>query len=200
MSRQRSILIANEFFHLYGHKDGGCELVEYAAVEIAPVNERHGAAALNIGLCFNLYARQSGVCGASVDTGYRLHSTSDTVRGPDPSFVHSGKDEWENLGGRFASGAPDIAVEVFSPSNTTVETERKVGEYLAAGSQRDWVTCPSSKRVQSIALTAPPSRAPATTRFSTRSGCRDILYHSPISSGFPSTTGRPIATLQLRLN
>ena len=31
-----------------------------------------------------------------------------------------------------------LAVEIVSPSNSAAEMERKVGEYLAAGSQRVW--------------------------------------------------------------
>ena len=47
----------------------------------------------------------------------------------------------------FVPGSPDIAVEVVSPSNTAAEMERKVAEYLAAGSQRVWVAHPSIRSV-----------------------------------------------------
>ena len=54
-------------------------------------------------------------------------------------FFLSGKMNGKALATRFSSVAPDIAVEVFSPSNTHAEMERKVAEYLAAGSQRVWL-------------------------------------------------------------
>ena len=147
MARQKTLLTAEEFFRLYSHKDGRYELVDGEVVEMAPVNEQHGAVALNIGAGFNLYSRQSGIGRASVETGYRLRISPDTVRGPDVSFVVAGKEAWESLGDGFSPDAPDIAVEVVSPSNTAAEIERKVGEYLAAGSQRVWVVYTSSRNV-----------------------------------------------------
>ena len=56
------------------------------------------------------------------------------VRIPDASFV-----SWNQLPGRrvprvsIADLAPDLAVEVISPSNTAREMERKLQEYLATG-------------------------------------------------------------------
>ena len=147
MTRQKTLMTADDFFRLYSHKDGRYELVDGVVVEMAPVNEQHGAAALNIGTGFNLYSRQSGIGRAYVETGYRLRSGPDTVRGPDVAFVVAGKDEWEALVTRFGSNAPDIAVEVVSPSNTAAEMERRVEDYLAAGAQRVWVACPSSRSV-----------------------------------------------------
>ena len=37
-------------------------------------------------------------------------------------------------------------MEVVSPSNTAAEMERKVAEYLAAGSQRVWVVYQATRR------------------------------------------------------
>ena len=71
----------------------------------------------------------------------------DTVRGPDVTFFLAGKDEWESLTNRFSSGAPDIAVEVFSPSNNHAGMRRKIADYFAAGSRRVWVAYPSTRSV-----------------------------------------------------
>ena len=147
MARQKTLLTADEFFRLYSHKDGRYELVDGEVVEMAPTNEQHGATALNIGAAFFNYSRQNGIGRATVETGHVLRRGPDTVRGPDVTFFLTGKEEWENLSGRFSSSAPDIAVEVVSPSNTASEMERKVTEYLAAGSHRVWVVYPSSRTV-----------------------------------------------------
>ena len=101
MARQKTLLTAAEFFRLYSHKDGRYELVDGEVVEMAPTNEQHGAVALNIGAGFNLYSRQGGIGRASVETGYRLRISPDTVRGPDVSFVVAGKEAWESLGDGF---------------------------------------------------------------------------------------------------
>ena len=82
-----------------------------------------------------------------METGYRVRQNPDTVRGPDISFNLRSRETEERPVPGFVPGAPDIAVEVVSPSNTSGEMERKVGEYLAAGSQRVWVADPASRSV-----------------------------------------------------
>ncbi len=145
MSTQKTLLTADEFFEQYSHKDGRYELAEGEVIEMAPVTEEHGGAAIAIGSAFHVYSRQSGIGRAGVEIGYRLRSGPDTVRGPDVSFRLFPLAEAQRTG--FVTGAPDIAVEVVSPANTAAEMERKVREYLAAGSQRVWVVYPAGRRV-----------------------------------------------------
>ena len=147
MSTQETLLTADEFFHLYSHRDGRYELVDGEVVEMAPVRRRHGRTAMNIGAAFHNYCRHTGVGWSEVEVGYRVRSGPDTVRGPDVSLVLSEDPEEDEQDSGFVIGAPDIAVEVVSPSNTTAELEREVEEYLAAGSQRVWVAHPSTRSV-----------------------------------------------------
>ena len=170
MSTQKTLLTAEEFYLFCCQNDGRYELVDGEVVEMAPANEQHGAVALNIGGAFLSYSRRYGVGRASVETGYVLRRAPDMVRGPDVAFVVAGKDEWESLSDRFSSDAPDIAVEVVSPSNTAAQVERKAEEYLAAGSPNG---CGSPTRPpaawRSTGPTAPPSPTPATTQLPTKS-------------------------------
>jgi Uma2 family endonuclease len=81
------------------------------------------------------------------ECGYVLRRNPDTVRGPDASFVSSERlAAWEARG-PFFEGAPDLAVEVLSPSNTRREIEEKVSEYLAAGGREVWVADPEARRI-----------------------------------------------------
>ena len=70
------------------------------------------------------------------------------VRIPDASFV-----SWDQLPGRrvprvpIADLAPDLAIEVISPSNTAREMERKLHEYLAAGVQLVWYVYPEPQEI-----------------------------------------------------
>jgi Uma2 family endonuclease len=139
MSTQKTRLTAEEFHRLYSHRDGRYELVDGEVVEMAPVNEQHGDAAFNISGAFYVYSRTHGIGRGGVETGYRVRQNPDTVRGPDVSFNLRSRSAGESPRPGFIPGAPDIAVEVVSPSNTAAEMERKVGEFLAAGSQRVWV-------------------------------------------------------------
>ena len=147
MSTRKTLLTADEFFRLYSHLESKYELVDGEVVEMAPVNERHGNIAFKISGAFYVYSRTRGVGTGGVETGYRVSQNPDTVRGPDISFNLTSRDVgvYERMG--FVPGAPDIAVEVLSPSNTASEMERKVREYLEAGSHRVWLVYPAPPRV-----------------------------------------------------
>ena len=112
---------------------------------MAPPNDEHGEIASNVDTSFNIYSRLHGIGRARVETGYTLSTGPDTVRLPDVSFVLQPRVEGRGRG--FVPGAPDIAVEVVSPSDTAAGMARKVAEYLDAGSQRVWVVYPAGRRV-----------------------------------------------------
>ena len=145
MTRQKTLLTAEEFYLFCCRNEGRYELVDGEVVELAPPNDEHGEIAINVGTAFNIYSRRRGVGRTRAETGYTLRTGPDTVRGPDVSFVF--RPRVEGRGSGFVPGAPDIAVEVVSPSNTAAEVARRAAEYLAAGSQRVWVVYPSVRRV-----------------------------------------------------
>ena len=138
MTQQKTLLTADEFFEFCDRNDGRYELVDGEVVELAPARRVHGRTALNIGAAFHGYCRRTGAGWAEVDVGYTVRTSPDTVRGPDVSLI-LGETPDDGEQRAFIVGAPDIAVEVVSPTNTAAEMGRKVEEYLAAGSQRAWV-------------------------------------------------------------
>jgi len=77
-----------------------------------------------------------------------LKILSRQVRIPDVCFIR-----WDRFpGGRLPqvpipSIAPDLAVEVLSPGNTEAEMERKLREYLEAGTELVWYVDPASRSV-----------------------------------------------------
>ncbi len=145
MSTQKTLLTADQFFDFCCKNDGRYELVRGEVIELAPANDEHGEIASNVDTAFNNYSRRRGIGRTRVETGYRLEQNPDTVRGPDISFMLLPRGPGVMLTRRFVPNAPDIAVEVVSPSNTAAEIERKVDEYLAAGSQRVWVVYPATR-------------------------------------------------------
>ena len=145
MTQQKTLMTADQFFDFCNQNDGRYELVDGMVVELAPARRIHGRTASNITTAFNIYCRRRGAGWSEVDVGYTVRSGPDTVRGPDVSLVFGGTTEEEEQRA-FISGSPDIAVEVVSPSNTAAEIERKVSEYLAAGSQRVWVVYQATPR------------------------------------------------------
>src|ERR1700733_4188401 len=63
------------------------------------------------------------------DSGFRLNDR--TVLAPDVAFVRQARVESVRRKS-FANGAPDLAVEIFSPSDGNRQSTRKVKQYLAA--------------------------------------------------------------------
>ena len=51
-------------------------------------------------------------------------------------------------------GAPDLAIEILSPSNSAIEMHRKLNLYLEAGVQEYWVIDPEEKLVEIFHLEA----------------------------------------------
>jgi Uma2 family endonuclease len=97
----------------------------------------------------------------------------DTVRGPDLAVIRRDRIVGLHRAG-FLRGAPDLAVEVVSPSNRAGEVQTKVAEYLGAGARAVWVVYPETR---TVAVHEPDGRA----RF-LREG--DILTGGALLSGF----------------
>lgn len=69
-----------------------------------------------------------------------------TVRGPDLAVLRRSRLEGLHRAG-FLRGAPELAVEIVSPSNTATEIQDKVSEYLGAGGGIVWVVYPRTRTV-----------------------------------------------------
>jgi len=127
--------------------DDRIELVRGELVREPPPGEVHG------GVTTVLVARLFGfVHGRRLgkvytETGFVLESDPDTVRGPDAAFVSAERIERARRRGPYLEGAPDLAVEVLSPSNAAREIEEKVLEYFGAGGRAVWVIDPRTRAV-----------------------------------------------------
>jgi len=66
----------------------------------------------------------------AAETGFKLTSNPDTVLAPDISFVSQQRVEEVGETEGYWPGAPDLAVEVLSPSDNAAEVETKVLRWL----------------------------------------------------------------------
>ena len=147
MSQQRTLLTAGEFFRLYSHKEEHYELVKGEVIEMAPPGGIHGGIAVNISIALGTFVRQHNLGRVVVESGVWLERQPDTVRGPDVAFITRERIPAEGLPRGFFEGAPDLAVEIVSPSDTATDLEIRVHDYLRNGTQRVWVVYPDSRRV-----------------------------------------------------
>jgi Uma2 family endonuclease len=81
------------------------------------------------------------------ETGFRLANNPDTVRAPDIAFIAKENLPAEMPRDGFWPGAPDLAVEVLSPSDRTGEVDEKIDAWLAAGCAAVWVVDPKLQTV-----------------------------------------------------
>jgi len=140
-------LTAEDFFSLDLH-DVRSELVQGEVVRMSPAGGEHGVVAMRIGsrLLVFVEAHDLGVVCAA-ETGFLVARNPDTVRAPDVAFVSK-----ERMGDgrppkKFWPFAPDLAVEVVSPSETAESIQERVREWFAAGARAVWLLYPSLSAV-----------------------------------------------------
>ena len=124
------------------------ELVKGELHTMTPAGRRHGEIAMTLGIVLGNHARAhrlGTVCAA--ETGFYLSRDPDTVRAPDVSFVAQERIPAEVDADDYWPIAPDLAVEVVSPSDKTAEVLAKVAEYLEAGTRLVWVVYPQTQTV-----------------------------------------------------
>jgi Uma2 family endonuclease len=122
------------------------ELVRGRLVTMSATSSRPAIVATRIGLEVGLFVRQhhlGEVAGA--DWGFRLQSDPDTVRAPDFAFVRAERIPPEGVPPGFWPGAPDLALEVISPSDRFGAVMEKVDEYLDAGTRMVVVVDPEKR-------------------------------------------------------
>jgi len=74
---------------------------------------------------------------------YEEDESDDTVVQPDITVICDEK----KRGYEGCRGAPDLVIEILSPSNTAIEMERKLSLYQDAGVREYWIVNPENKRV-----------------------------------------------------
>lgn len=124
------------------------ELVKGELRTMAPAGFQHGAVILKLSIRLGVHVEKQTL-GTTVgaETGFLLSRNPDTVRGADIAFVAAARLPQGLLPTGYFPGAPDLAVEVVSPNDTSAEVEDKVDEYLAAGAKLVWVVNPRRKTV-----------------------------------------------------
>jgi Uma2 family endonuclease len=106
----------------------------------------HGTAVILMGMHLAQYALEHGGM-VTTETGYVLAEDPDTLRGPDVAYTRQDPAPFGGDPDGFIRGAPDLAVEVLSPSNRWSEISRKIDQYFAAGARMVWIVDPQSRSV-----------------------------------------------------
>ena len=147
MATTQTLLTADDLLRMSA--DGKrCELIKGELIEMAPSGARHGNSSAAIAMVLGIHNkahRLGKVFGA--ETGFRISHDPDTVRAPDAAFVSQSRLPPGSLPPGFLDLAPDLAVEVVSPSDTASHVHQKVEDWLEAGVRLVWVVYPNSGSV-----------------------------------------------------
>ncbi|MFZ4767655.1 MAG: Uma2 family endonuclease [Roseimicrobium sp.] len=81
------------------------------------------------------------------DAGFVTSEVENTSRGVDIIVISDARLSGQAAGRPFLTVAPEVAIEITSPSNTTDDMLDKVSEYFAAGVEAVWVITPHTKQV-----------------------------------------------------
>lgn len=147
-ARHQDLVTAEELYEL---PDDGSrhELLRGTLVAEPVPGSLHGRIVARLAELLGSFVRprRLGVVYAG-DAGFILARKPDTVRGPDVAFVYAERQRRVETDLPYFPGAPDLAIEVLSPSDRMNEVIGKVSDYLAAGSRLVWVVDPVREQVQ----------------------------------------------------
>lgn len=139
MVTTKTLLTAADLWRVSHQSDSRYELVKGELVEMAPVGVPHGRLQVLLGGRLNDYCDAHGLGITVVEVGFYLEKRPDTVRAPDVAFIAAARVPSEGLPEGYFPGAPDLAVEIVSPGDTSAVIAGKVQDYLAHGTRLVWV-------------------------------------------------------------
>ncbi|MGH7570379.1 MAG: Uma2 family endonuclease [Gemmatimonadota bacterium] len=123
------------------------ELVRGRLVREARPGGEHGVLAGELVGRLHYHVGKHGLGRVVTETGFLLAEDPPTVRGPDAAFISAERYPKTGAPKGFWRIAPDLAVEIVSPSNSATEIQEKVLEYLEAGASLIWVVDPGVRTV-----------------------------------------------------
>ena len=125
------------------------ELVRGELRKMAPAGHVHGRYASSTGGYLMMHVRANKLGRTyGAETGFLLASDPDHVRAPDGAFVRRERAEAAGDAPGFFPGAPDLAIEVVSPSDRYTEVDEKVADWLDAGTLAVVVVNPRGRTVK----------------------------------------------------
>lgn len=143
--------------------DGLWELIDGELIELTPAADRSASTEPLISrllLNYVLPNRLGRVYGS--EGGFVLFPDRQTVRAPDVSFVAAERAPQGEARDHFPRLAPDLAVEILSPTDRMTEALAKVAMYLEAGVRLVWLVDPLEQTVTVFRTGATPEKLDVT--------------------------------------
>jgi Uma2 family endonuclease len=123
------------------------EIVNGELIDMGNSGAKHGYVCSILMILLGGYVRLHKL-GAMFDSSTAFKMKSGNKRSPDISFIAKERLQGlDDIPDGFLEGAPDLAVEILSPSNTVEEINQKIIEYFDNGSRLVWVINPKQNYV-----------------------------------------------------
>ncbi len=125
---------------------GPCELIEGRIVTRTPTGDEHGTIEFNLGSGVRAFVRRGNlgrVTGGEV--GIYIRRKPDTVRAADIVVVSSERRAKPTKG--YLEVAPELVVEIMSPTDRWHEVRGKLDDYFSIGVERVWIVEPERRTV-----------------------------------------------------
>ena len=136
--------------------EGEWELIDGELVPVTPSGLESSSLGLRIGWFVGnfVYTHTLGLL-TGADGGYVLFPDRATIRVPVVAFIRHDRLPPQGERSRFPRLAPDLAIEVLSPSDSTSEVIAKIEMYQEAGIPLIWVVDPQKTTITIIAAGHP---------------------------------------------
>ncbi len=141
------LLTADDLLRLDGEGVRG-ELIRGVLCETMAAGQEHGEIAMRLGAALLGFIEPRGlgrVMGS--DSGVWLDRDPDTVREPDVAFFSVGTIPVDSRVTGYAEVAPDLVVEIASPTDSRREVHDKAHMWLNHGVRLVWVVQPETRSV-----------------------------------------------------
>src|SRR5688500_3662698 len=134
-----------DVLRLAEHDGRLCELIDGVLVE-KPMGTPEALVAVAVVSALNTFVDEHDL-GIVLAPDGMLRLSPRLIRVPDVSFLSRARlAGWRLSEHRVLPLAPNLAVEVLSPSNTAAEMRRKLQEYFAVGAELVWLIEPATGR------------------------------------------------------
>ncbi|MCZ0938678.1 MAG: Uma2 family endonuclease [Caldilineaceae bacterium] len=145
---EEKLLTADDLLRLYSEGVRG-ELIRGALCETMPTGLTHGEIVMNLGGALRNFVRPRRL-GRLVgsDSGMLLERDPDTVLEPDIAFISAQKLPLNVRLSGYYEGAPDLVVEIVSPSDGSREVYHKARMWISFGVSLVWVVNPENRTIE----------------------------------------------------
>lgn len=144
--RAREIMTMEQFRAMDESDEWLYELDDGMLVREPRPKRPHGTALSLLAHSLTGYALDHGGI-VVTDTGVVLQEHPPRVFGPDLAYFREDPASYGERDG-WITRAPDLAVEVISPSNRAAAMKRKIRKYFESGAEEVWVVYPSTRSVE----------------------------------------------------